>query len=380
MLAISHLPKSSRHITRCNFQILQKRCIFRNSAQKKEYVTIALPLAACGIVVAFVIYIQDHKPSQPVGNIFDDIRPKITEPEDGGAILVDSVTRNDKDYNAMLRLRPEGGESLDESPLNLTQWFNFEAQGLPVGFGTKASFTIQNCGSSMFNDWSGYQVCYSRDRIHWQRATTTTFDQASCKLEWTLEHNTSPVVYFSYYPPYPLEKQKDLIARAQANGNCKHHILGKSTDGRDLTCLSFGSPSQQDTGSNRRKIKVWIQHRQHPGEVAASWFCEGVVDRLLELSGTDAVNNGPGGTSERQSSLLDDAIVYVVPNMNPDGSVRGHHCTNAAGQNLNECWGGLNGVGTWRRKAPETEAAIKAMQSIGGPDILLDVHQDETKP
>lgn len=158
MLAIGHLPKSSRHLTRCNFRMLQKRCIIRESA-RKEYVTIALPFAACGIVVAFVIYIPDHKPSQPVGNIFDDIMPKNTEPEDGGAILVDSITRKDTDYSVMLRLRPEGGESLDDSPLNLTQWFNFEAQGLPVDLRTKASFTIQNCGSSMFNDCSGYQIC-----------------------------------------------------------------------------------------------------------------------------------------------------------------------------------------------------------------------------
>jgi murein tripeptide amidase MpaA len=98
----------------------------------------------------------------------------------------------------------------------------------------------------------------------------------------------------------------------------------------------------------------------------------------LELSGTDVKNEN--GEADAQSNLLDHAVVYVVPNMNPDGGVRGHHCTNAAGQNLNECWGGLNGVGSWKRKAPETEAAMKAMQSIGGPDILLDIHQDETRP
>ena len=30
--------------------------------------------------------------------------------------------------------------------------------------------------------------------------------------------------------------------------------------------------------------------------------------------------------------------VYVIPNMNPDGSVRGHLRTNAAGANLNREW------------------------------------------
>ena len=347
-------------------------------ASRKEDALIVLPLVACGIAAGIVLYIPDRKSLQPVESTFDDVGLKIVEPEDGGAILVDSVTRNDGHYKAMLRLKPEGGEASDNSPLNLMQWFNFEAQGLPVGPGTKASFTILNCGSSMFNDWSGYQVCYSRDRVQWHRASTTNFNPSNGSLQWTLENNTSSMVYFSYYPPYSLEKQSNLIARAQATGKCRHHVLGKSADGRYLTCLVFGSSSQENSMNSPRKIKVWIQHRQHPGEVAASWFCEGVVDRLLELSGTDVTYEN--GEADAQSNLLDHAVVYVVPNMNPDGGVRGHHCTNAAGQNLNECWGGLNGVGAWRRKAPETEAAMKAMQSIGGPDILLDIHQDETRP
>ena len=36
--------------------------------------------------------------------------------------------------------------------------------------------------------------------------------------------------------------------------------------------------------------------------------------------------------------LLQHAVFYVVPNMNPDGSVRGNLRTNAAGANLNREW------------------------------------------
>jgi murein tripeptide amidase MpaA len=338
-------------------------------------------MLVCGVTAAVVLYTPRKSALLPDEHLFDDNRPRITEPEDGGAILVDSVTVTDNHYTAVLRLKPERGETYDDRDSLSTQWFNFEAQGLPVGSGAKASFVIKDCGSSKFNDWRGYQVCYSRDRVHWHRAASTTFNPADGSLRWTLNDNSSPIVYFSYYPPYSLDRQLDLIARIQATGRCAHHVLGKSSDGRDLHCLVFGSASQKGTVGSARKTRVWIQHRQHPGEVAASWFCEGVVERLLELS--TPVSGGGGGTATGAtggSSLLDAATVYVVPNLNPDGGVRGHHCTNASGQNLNECWGGLNGAGLWDRKAPETEAAIAALQSIGGPDILLDVHQDEEKP
>lgn len=36
--------------------------------------------------------------------------------------------------------------------------------------------------------------------------------------------------------------------------------------------------------------------------------------------------------------LLRDAVVYVCPNVCPDGTWRGHLRTNAAGTNLNRAW------------------------------------------
>ena len=38
------------------------------------------------------------------------------------------------------------------------------------------------------------------------------------------------------------------------------------------------------------------------------------------------------------AALLHKAVFYVVPNMNPDGSFRGHLRNNAAGMNLNRAW------------------------------------------
>ena len=53
---------------------------------------------------------------------------------------------------------------------------------------------------------------------------------------------------------------------------------------------------------------------------------EGMVNRLVDHS--DPVVN----------AVLQKAVIYLVPNMNPDGSRRGHLRTNAVGANLNREW------------------------------------------
>merc|ERR1712118_318143 len=80
--------------------------------------------------------------------------------------------------------------------------------------------------------------------------------------------------------------------------------------------------------------------------------------------------------------LLATASVVVVPNLNPDGGKRGALRVNAAGSNLNRCWGSFHGLaapGHTEEQAPETAAIKRTMQALGGPDLMLDIHQDEEK-
>lgn len=58
----------------------------------------------------------------------------------------------------------------------------------------------------------------------------------------------------------------------------------------------------------------------------AEWFAEGLLERLTDQHDTISLRT------------LAKAVFYVVPNMNPDGSHRGHQRTNAAGANLNREW------------------------------------------
>jgi murein tripeptide amidase MpaA len=72
--------------------------------------------------------------------------------------------------------------------------------------------------------------------------------------------------------------------------------------------------------------------------------------------------------------LLRRAVFHIVPNMNPDGSRRGHLRTNAAGANLNREW-----VEPSMERSPEVFVIRKAMAETG-VNFCLDVHGDETIP
>ena len=73
-------------------------------------------------------------------------------------------------------------------------------------------------------------------------------------------------------------------------------------------------------------------------------------------------------------ALRQKATFHIVPNMNPDGSRRGHLRTNALGVNLNR---------VWHDPQPATEpevACVLAEMIATGVDFCMDVHGDEALP
>jgi murein tripeptide amidase MpaA len=94
----------------------------------------------------------------------------------------------------------------------------------------------------------------------------------------------------------------------------------------------------------------------------AEWFMEGFIDRLLDED--DGVAR----------SLLNSAVFYLVPNMNPDGSARGHLRTNAKGVNLNREW-----QTPTMENSPEVYLVREKMLATG-VDMHLDIHGDEALP
>ena len=194
----------------------------------------------------------------------------------------------------------------------------------------------------------GYTARASYDRRNWFAVPTTSFDEQSGCLTIRLTPATS-TVYIAYHEPYSLERHADLIARSIAPRNavrCTHKVLGQTLDGRDMDLLSLGSGQR----------KVWLIGRQHPGETMASWFFEGFLERLLDAS------------DSASQKLLRDATLYLVPNMNPDGSYRGHLRTNAVGSNLNREW-----ATPTAERSPEVLCVRDEIDRCG-IDFMMDVH------
>lgn len=160
---------------------------------------------------------------------------------------------------------------------------------------------------------------------------------------------------------YDYERQLNLVARCASAHGASVRSLGQTLDGRELDCIEVG------TGP----LHVWAIHRQHPGESQASFFAEGLLARLL---GFDGAVDGLAVKLRRQFTF------HVVPNMNPDGSVRGHLRTNAAGANLNREWASTDDYeAPTLARSPEVYYALKAMD-VTGVDAFVDVHGDEALP
>ncbi|RUO50818.1 M14 family metallopeptidase [Pseudidiomarina aquimaris] len=229
------------------------------------------------------------------------------------------------------------------------QWFHFKLYG---EVGTEHVMRITNAGESAYPDgWKEYSALASYDRETWFRVPTQ-FDGKTLTIAYTPEQES---VYFAYFVPYSYERHQDLIQWAQQSSLVEHVFLGPTLDGRDMNLLVIGEPDDS-------KRKIWVTARQHPGESMAEWFIEGMLGRLLD---------DEDGAARK---LLQNNVFYVVPNMNPDGSVRGHLRTNAVGTNLNREW-----AEPTLEKSPEVYYVLKAMDETG-VDLYLDIHGDENLP
>jgi murein tripeptide amidase MpaA len=267
------------------------------------------------------------------------MNPRISSHFDGGAITVIDTTTID---DVQVALRPD-------SHADIRQWFYFRLQGAG---GRTAKIRIINAGQATYTDgWPGYSAVASYDRVSWFRVPTR-FDGNELVIEHAPLRDS---VYYAYFEPYSWERHLALLGRADGFAHARVGDLGITVEGRDLNIVTVGTPGEG-------KKSLWIIARQHPGETMAEWFVEGMLDRLMDES--DPVSR----------SIIARTVLHIVPNMNPDGSVRGNLRTNAAGANLNREW-----MTPSVERSPEVFHVRAAMQATG-VDGFLDVHGDEALP
>lgn len=261
-----------------------------------------------------------------------------------------------KDKQPLIRLNIKKDPFTELQQVNHFQYFCFRSLVSPKE--RQVKYVIENAGKASYaNAFDGYTVFYSptlNDPHGWTRKIDTTMEDG--KLTWTHEGSG----YFSYFPPYSYDRHLDLIAKCGADNVFS---LGQTLDGRELECVKLGSGDKT----------AWIIHRQHPGEHMAEYFAEGLLERLL------GINGSVDGLVAR---ILQKYTFYIVPNMCPDGSVRGHLRTNAGGQNLNREWApsaDKDYDAPTLERSPEVYHVLQKMDETG-VDAFLDIHGDEELP
>ena len=264
---------------------------------------------------------------------------KISSDFDGGNI---EVIEAENPSNIRLHIRKDNKS-------DFYQWFYFRMTGAK---GQLCALSIEDVENAAYpQGWDNYQSVASYDRENWFRVSTV-YKDGSLVIHHVPE---TDCVYYAYFAPYSMERHHDLIARCAADEKVSLHTIGETLDGQDMDLLTIGTPG------NDKKV-IWYIARQHPGETMAEWFMEGMLERLLD-------DNDPVSRT-----LLDKCVFYAVPNMNPDGSRRGHLRTNAAGVNLNRVWADPD-----FSSEPEV-AYVRGKMDETGIDLVLDVHGDEALP
>jgi murein tripeptide amidase MpaA len=227
------------------------------------------------------------------------------------------------------------------------QWFYFRVAGAA---GREITLRITNCAGAAYpNGWPDYKAVMSLDREEWFRIDDTSYSGGVLTMKLTPPQD---LLWIAYFAPYSMERHHDLVTQTAELPGVGYRSLGKSLDGQDIDCLEIGEGP----------LSVWLYARQHPGETMAEWWMEGALEKLTDEEDPVA------------RILRRECTFHVVPNMNPDGSRRGHLRTNAAGVNLNREWHAPSA-----EKSPEVLCVRNAMDETG-VDFAMDVHGDEAIP
>ncbi|TKC80075.1 carboxypeptidase family protein [Trinickia terrae] len=270
----------------------------------------------------------------------------ITTNFDAGAVEVLSCEKAD---DIRLRIRRD-------SHAEFAQWFYFRVSGAR---GERCMMTFENASECAFAEgWRGYEAVASYDRVNWFRVPTS-YDGRVMTIDHTPEFDR---IYYAYFEPYSEERHSEFLGAVQQMPQANLVELGQTVEGRPMSLLVLGTPETD----GKPKKKIWIIARQHPGETMAEWFVEGLVKRLAGWG------DWAGDAVARK--LYDHAVFYIVPNMNPDGSVHGNLRTNAAGANLNREWMEPDAA-----RSPEVLHVRDAIHATGC-DLFFDIHGDEALP
>mmetsp|Transcript_12461 Transcript_12461/g.18285 ORF Transcript_12461/g.18285 Transcript_12461/m.18285 type:complete len:457 (+) Transcript_12461:150-1520(+) len=294
-----------------------------------------------------------------------DVTVSVSDTFDGGNIeFIHAISKEDDSIDVIVRIKPDIHTELEK--MAHMQYFCFRVTIGGLGNKKKkqrVNYIIENAERVSYpTAWPGSTVFYTNnveDVDSWKRNRDTAY--VAGQLSWPHVHESNGSIYFSYFPPYSYARHLSFMSRCASLAHVG--TLGQSLEGREMDYIVVG------TGS----LVAWVIHRQHPGESMAEHYAEGLLTRLLGLD-----NNGDVDGVVKQ--LLSLFTFYIVPCMCPDGAVKGHLRTNAAGANLNREWTSTaNYEAPSLERSPEVYYTLEKMKETGC-DFFLDVHGDEELP
>jgi murein tripeptide amidase MpaA len=188
----------------------------------------------------------------------------------------------------------------------------------------------------------------------WGRIADTQYDG----LVFSFEHTpVSDTEWIALVAVYSFSRWLSMVDEIRSHPMVDTlEVLATTLEGRPVHFVKVTDASVPDTA----KRAVWAIGRQHPAEVGGSWKGEGLLRWFL--------SDGPQATELRRQ-----AILYMVPFMNPDGVWHGNYRVNSVGANLNREWENQNPA-----TAPSVAATAAQMQHFvsAGGDIafFVDFH------
>lgn len=273
---------------------------------------------------------------------------------------IDSVEQVGDTIKFASRLDPPG-------PRRRTTWFYFRVGGVQ---GKSLHFVLKNARGSYTENsrWDHLWIPYSYDQDTWHLAEYPGTGAASSGQPFYFDvPGTNSVfledtVYIAYNIPYTYSDAQHDIYRWKHTRYCQSvEVIGQSVQGRDIHFLTFEDKSSPVPTKDKKTM--WIQARLHPLEPIANYQLQGIVDWYCD------------STDQEAETFRKDWILYVIPDINPDGMYNGYTRTNANGVDLNRCWQASPDP---VNEEPEVYAAHSKIQEIydngGHVDIYFDMH------
>jgi hypothetical protein len=214
-------------------------------------------------------------------------------------------------HKTILSLRSDNDDAL---PKFWRQWWYAELSNIS----TTQSHTVELHGAGQ---WNQYMPVFSYDNKNWEHFKSGEVSRPT-KLTMRIQKKfEQKKVWLARFHPYTYS---DLLSYNEKIKNSRYlqlSSLGSSSEGRTIPVWTISNFS---VGS-RRKSRVVIHARTHPGELASSYLLEGMVDFLLS-------NN------QVAAQLRNKLIFEIVPMLNPDGVVAGNNRVTTYGVNLEGKW------------------------------------------